>query len=78
MREMGSQNINKQPQLGCVKWVAKTSTTTTKQPQLGYVKWMAKTSTTATTTTTTTVELASWVMQGRQERSVSRKWNKRG
>jgi hypothetical protein len=35
--QMDSKNINnngnndnKQPQLGCVKWVAKTSTTTTK------------------------------------------------
>jgi hypothetical protein len=48
---MGSKNINndsnKQPQLGCVKWVEKTSTTTTRnKPQLGCVKWVAKTSTT--------------------------------
>jgi hypothetical protein len=35
---------------------------------------MAKTS----TTTATTMQLASWVMQGRQESSVSRRWNKRG
>jgi hypothetical protein len=39
----GNNDSNKQPQLGCVKWVAKTSTTTkTKQPQLGCVKWAAK------------------------------------
>jgi hypothetical protein len=57
-----------------VKWVAKNINNYNKQLQLGYVKWMAKTS----TTTATTMELASWVMQGRQESSVSRRWNKRG
>jgi hypothetical protein len=78
MCEMGSKNINNnnknKPQLGCVKWVAKNINNYNKQLQLGYVKWMAKTS----TTTATTMELASWVMQGRQESSVSRRWNKRG
>jgi hypothetical protein len=52
------------------------TTTTTNNLNWDMSKWMAKTST--TTATTTRMELASWVMQGRQETSVSRKWNKRG
>jgi hypothetical protein len=40
-------NNNKQPQLGCVKWVAKNlTTTTTNNLNWDNVKWMAKTSTT--------------------------------
>jgi len=41
----GNNDSNKQPQLGCVKWVAKNINNNNynkKQPQLGYVKWVAK------------------------------------